>query len=252
LVENRSSEGGKGFLVCHKQISTSGLAGNLSSHLSLHESAYSKRSKLFELVVFDADGTLTGVTSIWQYLHERLGTWNQGRSTALRYWRGDITYDEWARLDAMMWRGKKVAEIADIIKRISYVDGVDETFNTLRKKGIKIAVASAGLSFLVNRIVRELGADFAVANELVVKDGRLTGDIRIKVTLSNKCEVIRQIAGNFHIDMKACAVIGDYSYDIPDDAGLKVAFNPKDNKLEKLADIVLTSNNLRDVLKHLV
>ena len=205
-----------------------------------------------ELVVFDADGTLTMVTSIWQYLHQQLGTWNQGRSTALRYWRGEITYDEWARLDAMMWRGKKLREIAGIIERISYIDGVNDTFNTLRNRGMKIAVASAGLSILVDRIVRELGADYSVANELAVEDGRLTGDIEIKVSLSNKCQVIRQIARSFHIDMEACAVIGDYSYDIPDDAGVKVAFNPKDDKVEKLADVVLRSSNLRDVLKHLI
>ena len=202
-----------------------------------------------ELVVFDADGTLTEVTSIWQYLHQRLGTWTEGRTTALRYYRGEITYDEWARLDAMMWRGKDLLEITSIIKDISFIDGVEDTFKELRKKGMKIAVASAGLSILVNRIVRELGVDYAVANELVVRNGRLTGDVEVKVSLANKCEIIRGIARNFLIDMKACVVIGDSSYDIPEDAGLKVAFNPRDDKAERLADAVVRSSNLREILR---
>jgi len=204
-----------------------------------------------KLVVFDADGTLTEITSIWQYLHKRLGTWTEGRTNALRYCRGEITYNEWARLDAMMWRGKHLLEIASIVDDISFVDGVEDTFKELRKKGLKIAVASAGLSILVNRIIRELGADYAVANELVVRNGRLTGDVEIKVSLANKCEIIRAIARDFRVDMRACMVIGDYSYDIPKDAGLKVAFNPKDDEAERLADAVVRSTNLSEIL-HLI
>jgi phosphoserine phosphatase len=220
--------------------------------LSSSKSVNDERHASLKLVVFDADGTLTGITSIWQHLHQHLGTWTEGTSTASRYWRGEIGYEEWARLDAMMWRGREVCEFSAIIEAIPFVGGIKEAFDTIRMKGMKIAVASAGLSLLVDRIVRELGVDFAVANELIVKNGRLTGDIAINVSLTNKSEVIRNIAKSFSVDMMSCAVIGDYCYDIPDDAGVKIAFNPKDEMAERLADYVVISRDLRDVLNHLV
>jgi len=228
------------------------LSHSYCSCMSLREPPSLTRPRPLELVVFDVDGTLTAVTSVWQYLHERLGTWTYGRLTSSRYWRGEITYDEWAKLDAMMWRGRKLCEIAEIIERISYFEGVEETFSVLKEKGAKIAVVSAGLSLLVNRIVEELGADFGVANELVVEDGRLTGNVSINVSLSNKCQVIREVARNLGVNIRLCAVVGDYCYDIPNDAGLRVAFNPKDNTAEMLADVIVRSNSLIDILKHLV
>jgi len=152
----------------------------------------------------------------------------------------------------MMWRGRELSELSDIIDRVSYVDGASETFSILRKRGIKIAVASAGLSLMVSRIARELGADFAVANELVLKNGRLTGDVTILVSLANKVHIIKGIAKNFNISMNECAVIGDYIYDIPQDAGLKVAFNPKDKEAERLADVVVRSSNIKDILNYLL
>ncbi len=208
--------------------------------------------KRLELAVFDADGTLTRITSIWQYLHQRFGTWNQGRMTALRYYKGEITYDEWARLDALMWRGRELSEVLRVVQDIPFIDGAIHSFKLLKEYGMKIAVASAGLSFLANRTVRELGADMAVANELAVIDGRLTGDVRIKVSMENKRDVIREIAKVFDVSMKECAVIGDYRYDIPEDAGLKIAFNPKDDEVERLADVIVESSDLKDVLSHLI
>ena len=51
------------------------------------------------LIVFDVDGTLLKVTSSWQFLHEKLGTWNKGKQHAEEFYQGIITYEEWARLD---------------------------------------------------------------------------------------------------------------------------------------------------------
>lgn len=203
------------------------------------------------LVVFDADGTLTQVTSIWQYIHSKLGTWSDGRLSSTKYWRGEISYEEWARLDAMMWRGRAIGEIIEIVKSVPYVKGAKHTFSVLRNMGMKIAVASAGLSLLVDRIVRELGADSAIANQLIVDDGVLTGDVKVNVSLRNKDQVIRDISKSLCVDINECAVVGDYSFDFPDDAGLKLAFNPKDEAAEKRANIIVRSSNLADILKYI-
>lgn len=33
---------------------------------------------MLKLSVFDVDGTLTRVESCWQFIHEKLGTWEKG------------------------------------------------------------------------------------------------------------------------------------------------------------------------------
>jgi len=228
---------------------------SLSQKSQIREVDESKHGSLgragCRLVVFDADGTLTKVTSIWQYIHRKLGTWSEGRLSSRRYWRGEISYGEWARLDAMMWRGRSVDEVIEIVKSVPYVEGARHTFNVLRNMGMKIAVASAGLSLLIDRVVRELGVDSAVANQLIVEDGILTGDVKVNVSLRNKHQVIRDISKSLCVDLNECMVVGDYSFDFPEDAGLKLAFNPKDQAAEELADIVVRSSNLTDILKYI-
>ena len=230
-------------------------ASSLGQKQQIREVEESKHGPLggtrCRLVVFDVDGTLTQVTSIWQYVHRKLGTWSEGRVSSMKYWRGEISYEEWARLDAMMWRGRGVNEIIEIVESVPYVEGAKHTFSVLRNMGMKIAVASAGLSLLVDRIVRDLGADLAVANQLIVEDGILTGDVKVNVSLRNKGQVIRDISNGLRVGLNECVVVGDYSFDFPKDAGLKLAFNPKDQAAEKLAHIIVRSGNLEDILKYI-
>lgn len=53
------------------------------------------------IVFFDCDGTLTKVKSSWQYLHERLGLWDDHADAFQhRYRAGEIDYEEFCRRDA--------------------------------------------------------------------------------------------------------------------------------------------------------
>jgi len=67
--------------------------------------------KKLRLVVFDVNGTLTKVVSSWQFLHERLGTWDKGKQYAEQFFRGVITYEDLARLDASLWKSLKLEAV---------------------------------------------------------------------------------------------------------------------------------------------
>jgi phosphoserine phosphatase len=141
-----------------------------------------KNSMALRIVFFDCDGTLTTVKSSWQYIHERLGIWDRNADEFQRLFRaGEIDYLEFCRRDASMWRGMTEKRVLEIIGEIPYHDGVRETIAMLRNEGVLTVLLSTGLSFLVERVKQELGMTFAVANELVVEQGVLTGDIRIHV-----------------------------------------------------------------------
>jgi phosphoserine phosphatase len=164
-----------------------------------------KLSRLIRLVVFDLDGTLTTVDSLWRYLHDALGTWEQGRATAQRYENGEISYKEWAETDARFWAGASLRSVKRIISEIPYREGAEEVFSDLKKRGVKIVILSAGLSLLAEKIASNLGADLAIANELRTNDGRLTGEIDVKVAVNNKEQIVRQVVSRFSIPLRARA-----------------------------------------------
>jgi len=208
--------------------------------------------KQIQLAIFDLDGTLTKIESTWQYLHVKLGTWEIGRISAEKYWRGEIGYEEWAKKDSILWRDVSVEKVISILREIPYVEGATETFEELKRRGILTGIVSAGISLLADRAKKELGADFAVANKLLSEEGKLTGEVRVKVSLRNKDEIIKEMAWMLGVDLENCAVIGDNVFDLPDIVGLKIAFNPKSIDVREIADITIDSGDLRDVLEHLV
>jgi len=205
-----------------------------------------------QLAIFDLDGTLTKIESIWQYLHIKLGTWETGRISAEKYWRGEITYQEWAEKDSILWKDVSVDKVISILREITYVDGAAGTFEELKRRGIWIGIVSAGISLLADRAKKELGADFAVANKLLYEEGKLTGKIRVKVSLKNKDEIIKEMAWMLGVDLESCAVVGDNVFDLPDVVGLKIAFNPKSAEVREIADIVIETGDLTDVLEYLI
>jgi len=203
-----------------------------------------------DLVVFDLDGTLTKVDSTWQYLHMRLGTWSTGRLSAQDYSKGKIDYVDWARQDSSMWRGVELTKLISIIKEIPYVDGAKETISRLTQDGKLSGIVSAGISLLSDRACEYLGMDFAIANELHVSRGRMTGEVTVKVSLSEKGQVIKNIAKQLGVPLSRCAVVGDNSFDLPNEAGLRIAFNPK-RDAQNACDIIVRGGDLRAILAYI-
>jgi len=206
------------------------------------------------LVVFDVDGTLIKVESSWQHLHEQLGTWDRGRKYAEQFFQGLITYEDWATLDASLWRDLPLERVLRIANDIPYTDGARDTITTLRRRGLVVVLLSAGLSIVTDRIRREIGVDDSLANELVVKEGFLTGEVKVNVSFHNKDEVLDGILKKFGVTPDVCAAVGDDETLIPlfEKVGLRIAFNPRKKVVEKHADVVVKGNDLRQVLPHLL
>jgi phosphoserine phosphatase len=204
------------------------------------------------LVIFDLDGTLTPVDSLWRYLHDAFGTWDRARVAATKYGRREISYKEWAETDAAYWAGASLPDVMKILERIPYQQGAREVFEELKRMRVKTAIVSAGLSLLTNRVASDLGADVAFSNELETNDGRLTGGIAVKVAVNNKKEVIEQVAAKFKIPLKEVALVGDRAFDLAHAECLKIAFKPKDEIARREADFVVSDDDLTRILQYLI
>ena len=198
-----------------------------------------KKNETIRLVVFDLDGTLTAVDSLWSYLHHTFGTVSRGNEAARRYWSGELTYTEWAQADAKCWSGISHAQLEEVLSAIQLRVDAKKVFKALKNRRVNTAILSAGLSILANRAKEELGADLAIANELISSDGRLTGEIRVNVSISEKMTLVKQMAQNFNLQCRQIALVGDRSDDLTIPECLRIAINPKDINAVRSADFVI-------------
>ncbi len=203
-----------------------------------------------QLVIFDLDGTLTPVDSLWRFMHDAFDTWDRGKAASLRYRRGEISYQQWAETDAGCWAGESVSQVMKVLEMIPYREGAREVFEELRRRKVKTVILSAGLSVLANRVAKELGADVAVSNELETNDGKLTGGIRVNVAVNNKREIIERIAAQLEVPLGSVALVGDQAFDLSHAECLRIAFRPKNQIARHQADFVV-EDDLTSILQYL-
>lgn len=202
-----------------------------------------------KLVIFDIDGTILQTYS-WQFLHQHLNTWKTAKDYYRQFFNNQITYPQWAKLDAALWKNQPSTKIRQIINEMPYTKGARATLTSLRRRGIKAYLLSAGLTQVAQRIQEELGTDGYAANTLMVKDGTLTGEVEVNVSFHDKDKHLPRILGEFNLTADECAAVGDDPTLIPlfRRVALAIAFNPADRHVETHAHVTIRSKDLRQVL----
>ncbi|MCL6560195.1 MAG: HAD family phosphatase [Firmicutes bacterium] len=201
-------------------------------------------------VIFDLDGTLTPVRSVWQHIHEALGTWVTHGSVSLEaFLAGKISYQEFARRDVTAWSGVPKERIEKIVAEIPYRSGVRETVAALKQKGVKLALLSSGLDILATRVAEELGFNLCIANGLGFTDERINGQVQIQVPWDGKPMYLSTICGLFGTTPAETAAIGDSHGDVPlfERVGLGIAVNAEP-EVSAFAHVSLQCEDLRALL----
>jgi phosphoserine phosphatase len=101
---------------------------------------------------------------------------------------------------------------------------------TLKRLGYTVGIVSGGFTHFTDRLAAELGLDHAVANELEIIDGRLTGRVLGPVVdRRRKAELLASFAEAEGIPLSQAVAVGDGANDLDmlSTAGLGIAFNAK-------------------------
>jgi phosphoserine phosphatase len=194
-----------------------------------------------KLIAFDMDGTLTQEPSSWEYVHRRFGLWT-GRAEAhmMRFLSGEITYEEFSILDAQEWKGMLHAEIERTLGEIHYARCAQEVVDAARSHGAFTALISSGILALARRVASDLGIDRVFANELVAREGVMTGDVVINVSIDElhmtKGAVLRRLKMELGADTDETWAVGDNWGDIGmfREAGTAVLVAPTPEDREKV------------------
>ncbi|NQV08642.1 HAD-IB family phosphatase [Candidatus Woesearchaeota archaeon] len=214
-----------------------------------------------KLIVFDVDGTIVDeIGSIWIRLHEHLDLMDDKRRIACydKYYRGEVSYHEWAENDIKLWKEKGANKkvILEAIKDFKEMKGARKLIETLKKNGFKIAVISGTDKTVINYVYPDYKElfDYYFFNEILFdENGEITGIETTNYDYEHKFTALKQIAEKEGIDLKECVFVGDSHNDveIAKNSGLSIAFNCTSDELAKVSDIVIEKKDMREILKHI-
>jgi phosphoserine phosphatase len=215
----------------------------------------------FDLVAFDVDGTLVEHPedkTVWEVLNRRFigdDRLNKERYAAFRA--GRLAYSDWVTLDVTGWRnaGATRDDLVETLKPLRLVRGAREALSALKEHGVHLAIVSGTVDLLLETLFPDHPFDEVYCNRILFDEsGRITSWSATPFDMKGKSEALRAIALREELPLSRCAFVGDSSNDIwiARDAGFTVAFNPKNAELEGIADEVVRSKDLRDVIPHLL
>ena len=117
-----------------------------------------------------------------------------------------------------------------LIERVALMPGATTLIRTMRARGGRCVLVSGGFTRFAEPVAREIGFDRALANELLIEDGVLTGAVaRPIVGAEAKLAMLQAEAAALGIGMQQVLAVGDGANDLPmiRAAGLGVAYHAK-------------------------
>ena len=199
------------------------------------------------LIAFDMDGTLIADRFIFR-LARRFGFEAELREIMSR----DIPEYQKTKSIASLLKGITVNEIIDTLDQIPLSPGIQMTVEELKREGHVLAIISDSYTIVVEHLKKRLGFDFAVANKLMVKGGKATGEVEMLLNWASnrtgclkhsvcKLNALLSLSEKTKIPLERTVAVGDNTADICmlRQAGLGIAFNPKTQAVAQSADIAI-------------
>jgi phosphoserine phosphatase len=215
--------------------------------IAVEREGLTRRAK--RLVVFDVDSTLIQGEVI-EMLAARAGCEAQVREVTEAAMRGELDFTESLHRRVALLAGLPEQALDDVARSLTLTPGARTTIRTLKRLGFYCGVVSGGFTRIIERLVDDLGLDYAAANDLEIEDGKLTGRVLGEVVdRAGKATALRRFAEKSGVPLVQCVAIGDGANDIDmlSTAGLGVAFNAKP-ALREVADTALSHPYLDVVL----
>jgi phosphoserine phosphatase len=181
------------------------------------------------LVCFDMDSTLIQAEVIDE-LARRHGVYEEVAAVTERAMRGELDFQQSFRERMAKLKGLDEAVLAEIAEELPLMDGVERLMKHLKRLGYRTAILSGGFTYFARHLQEKLGFDEIHANELVIENGKVTGEVREPILdASRKAELLREIAAREGLAMEQTIAVGDGANDLKmlAAAGLGIAFRAK-------------------------
>jgi len=195
------------------------------------------------------DSTLIDAETIDE-LAKAAGVGREVSAITERAMKGEIDFSQALTERVKLLKGLTLEDAIAALDKMPLMPGAKELINFVKSAGYTTAMVSGGFTLSSERVGKLLGIDHVVSNELIVKDGIITGEVVGSLTAQNSKElVLEEIAAQHGIAPEDCIVVGDGANDICifKRARYAIAFNSKP-VLRQHADIVIIEKNLKAVI----
>ena len=192
------------------------------------------------LLVSDVDSTLTRTEAI-DLLAQCAGRADEVADVTARAMAGEMDFTESLRARVGCLAGLPVGAVEEARSAIVVTPGAKELIAAAHEAGATVGLVSGGFTSMVEPLAAELGADHAVANELEVADGHLTGRLTGEIVdRAAKASWLRRWAAQATVEAERVIAIGDGANDLDmfDAAGLAIAFCAKPVAVEAARNTV--------------
>ena len=144
--------------------------------------------------------------------------------------RGEFDFKESFKRRIALLEGLDESVMNDIAENLPITEGAERLITNLKHLGYKVAILSGGFNYFGNHLKKVLGVDYVFANELEIKDGKLTGKHTGEIVDgAKKAEYLKTLIEIEKIHPDQSIAVGDGANDLPmiNLAGLGVAFHAK-------------------------
>ena len=201
------------------------------------------------LVILDMDSTLIQQEVIDE-LANFAGVGDEVANITKEAMEGKLDFRQALYKRVSLLEGLSIEDMNKVRDIIRLTPGAKFLISVLKKLGFKIGVISGGFSYFTDHLKEQLQLDYSFANTLVLKDGKLTGELEGDIIdRSKKASLLKQLSEYEKIALDQTIAIGDGANDIDmlATAGLGIAFNAKPI-VRKQAGAFLNMSSLDNVL----
>ncbi|MEL5849619.1 MAG: phosphoserine phosphatase SerB [Candidatus Igneacidithiobacillus chanchocoensis] len=184
----------------------------------------------FRLLISDMDSTLIAIECIDE-LGAHLGLKSKIAAITERSMAGELDFRSSLRERVRLLAGTPVSAIDAVIReRLQFSPGAHALIAAAKRAGMETAVVSGGFTQFTRHVQEALDLDYAFANQLDLRDGKLTGEvIGDIVDAEAKADILELLAIAAGTDAAHCVAIGDGANDLPmlRKAGVGIAYHAK-------------------------
>jgi len=214
------------------------------------------KNQKYKLVMFDMDGTLLKGRSIFIFA-EKINF----KDKLMQLFKSDKEPYKKSIEIAQFLQGISSTELLNVFRKIPLQNNVEKVIKKLKEKNIRTAIVTDSYQFIADDLKNRLGIDYAFANNLIMDQNIVTGEIIVNNKDHRKCctdkrysickdFILDQLCKMLEISPREVIAIGDGVVDIGmiKKAGLGIAFNASE-EVKKHANII--SNDLNVILEYI-
>ncbi|CDG22623.1 3-phosphoserine phosphatase [Xenorhabdus poinarii G6] len=201
------------------------------------------------LLVMDMDSTAIQIECIDE-IARLAGVGDKVAKITERAMQGELDFSESLRERVAQLAGADESILQQVMETLPLMPGLTSLVRKLQSLDWHVAIASGGFTFFADNLRQQLRLFAAVANQLEVKDGKLTGKVKGPIVDAKyKATTLIRLAKALDIPLSQTVAIGDGANDLKmiRKAGLGIAYHAKP-KVYAQAKVAIRHADLMGVL----